>query len=327
VVRPGGSGRFSLLGAPGRLHRRGPARARPSPPRENGPEPPARRCSSTSVMLVRCTVRRWRSSSSPTSPPSPSLLARRPARDPHHLGRRRGRAAVAGRARHLPWNLHFRPARCSPRCGAPSTPASLVTAEQLAFAEKVKRWSLATSLGVHIISAAVALAIALFTGNQLGYPFAGFYLLSSLVRPATASMQQVRRRLEHIAEDTRFPRDDVMKLRSQVEAHEQAVKELREALATLRSEHDAAVARADASAASSTTSSPPSPASSRRASTASPTTASSSPASRPSSAWSAARPPAPARPPDAPRTPREARATWRPRGNYEPCSICPHFKV
>lgn len=145
----------------------------------------------------------------------------------------------------LPWNLHFRTREVLSEMRRSIDAGIKVTAEQLAFAEKVKRWSLATALGVHIISAAVALALALFTGNQLGYPFAGFYLLSSLVRPATASMQQVRRRLEHIAEDTRFPRDDVMKLRSQVEAHEQAVKELREALTTLRSEHDAALARAD----------------------------------------------------------------------------------
>ncbi|MBK9752530.1 MAG: hypothetical protein IPO88_03310 [Nannocystis sp.] len=145
----------------------------------------------------------------------------------------------------LPWNLHFRAREVLGEMRRSIDAGITVTADQLAFAEKVKRWTLATSLGIHILSAAVALALALFTGNQLGYPFAGFYLLSSLVRPATASIQQVRRRLEHIAEDTRFPRDDVMKLRAQVEAHELAVKELRETLEALRSEHDAALARAD----------------------------------------------------------------------------------
>lgn len=145
----------------------------------------------------------------------------------------------------LPWNLHFRAREVLAEMRRSQAAGINVTAEQLAFAEKVKRWTLFTSLTIHFVSAGVALLIAVFTGARLGYPFAGFYLLSSLVRPATASMQQVRRRLEHIAEDTRFPREDVMKLRGQVEAHEQAVKELRELLTALRSEHDAAVLRAD----------------------------------------------------------------------------------
>lgn len=145
----------------------------------------------------------------------------------------------------LPWNLHFRAREVLAEMRRSIDAGIKVTAEQLAFAEKVKRWSLATSLGVHFLSAGVALALAVFTGNQLGYPFAGFYLLSSVVRPTIASMQQVRRRLEHIAEDTRFPRDDVMKLRGQVEAHEHAVTDLRELLAALRKEHDAALTRAD----------------------------------------------------------------------------------
>ena len=145
----------------------------------------------------------------------------------------------------LPWNLHFRAREVLGEMRRSREAGIRVTDEQIAFAEKVKRWTLVTSLGVHVLSAGVAFAIATFADAPLGYPFAGFYLLSCVVRPVSAAMQQVRRRLEHIAEDTRFPREDVMKLRGQVEAHEQAVKELRETLAALRSEHDAAVLRAD----------------------------------------------------------------------------------
>jgi chromosome segregation ATPase len=46
-------------------------------------------------------------------------------------------------------------------------------------------------------------------------------------------MQQLRRRLETIAEDTRYPRDDVLKLRAQVEAHEAAVEQHKELLRAL----------------------------------------------------------------------------------------------
>jgi hypothetical protein len=108
----------------------------------------------------------------------------------HHLGRRRGRAAVADRAGHAAVEPALPAREVLGRDAALATAGIKVTAEQLAFAEKVKRWTLVTSLGVHVISAAVALAIAAFTDAPLGYPFAGFYLLSCLVRPATASISR-----------------------------------------------------------------------------------------------------------------------------------------
>lgn len=145
----------------------------------------------------------------------------------------------------LPWNLHFRAREVLAEMRRSRDAGIRVADEHLAFAEKVKRWTLITSLGVHLLSAAVALGLAVFAGKTLGYPFAGFYLLSSLVRPAMAAIQQTRRRLENIAEDSRFPRDDVMKLRAQVEAHEAAVKRLDEALTEAREQHDALVVRFD----------------------------------------------------------------------------------
>lgn len=137
----------------------------------------------------------------------------------------------------LPWNLHFRAREVLGELRRSAEAGIRVTDEQLAFAEKVKRWTLVTSLATHVLSAAVALALALFGGQTLGYPFAGFYLLSCMVRPTTAAIQQVRRRLERIAEDTRFPREDVLKLRGQVAAHEEAVKRMTEELEELRKQH------------------------------------------------------------------------------------------
>ena len=90
-----------------------------------------------------------------------------------------------------------------------------------------------------MLSAAVALVIARFADAPLGYPFAGFYLLSCVVRPASAAMQQLRRRLETIAADTRYPRDDVLKLRAQVEAHELAVEQYKEQLQGLAARDEA----------------------------------------------------------------------------------------
>ncbi|MEZ4449692.1 MAG: hypothetical protein R3B09_09440 [Nannocystaceae bacterium] len=138
----------------------------------------------------------------------------------------------------LPWNLHFRAREVIAEMRRSAEAGIRVTEAQLAFAEKVKRWTLVSALTVHLLSALVAALVAVFTGQALGYPFAGFYLLSCLVRPATAAIHQVRRRLEHLAEDTRYPRDDVMKLRGLVESHEELVKRHEEALAELRKAQD-----------------------------------------------------------------------------------------
>ena len=143
----------------------------------------------------------------------------------------------------LPWNLHFRAREVLGEMRRSREAGIRVTDEQIAFAEKAKRWTLVTSLGVHVPSAGVAFAIATFADAPLGYPFAGFYLLSCVVRPVSAAMQQVRRRLEHIAEDTRYPRDDVLKLRTQVEAHEQAVKDHKEELEEQAKRHAALTAQ------------------------------------------------------------------------------------
>lgn len=145
----------------------------------------------------------------------------------------------------LPWNLHFRAREVLAELRRSAAAGIQVTDEQIAFAERVKRVTLTTSLGLHILSALVALGLAVLGDQPLGYPFAGFYLLSCLVRPMIAAMQQVRRRLETIADDTRFPRDDVMKLRGMVEAHEAAVTRFEEEIAAMRRQHEELQAAVD----------------------------------------------------------------------------------
>lgn len=139
----------------------------------------------------------------------------------------------------LPWNLHFQAREVLAEMRRSKEAGIKVTDEQFAYAERVKRWTLFTSLGTHVLSAAVALAVAVFADQALGYPFAGFYLLSCLVRPATAAVAQVRRRLATIAEDTRYPRDDVMKLRGQVDRSVADIERIDELIKEMQKQHEA----------------------------------------------------------------------------------------
>lgn len=84
------------------------------------------------------------------------------------------------------------------------------------------------------------------TGAVTGFWFAGFFLLSTVFRPAGAYFGQLRRRLGTLVEDVTFPRDDVLELRKQVEQVQSGTRVLEEkaeeqyrALAALRGTVDA----------------------------------------------------------------------------------------
>jgi len=86
------------------------------------------------------------------------------------------------------------------------------------------------ALGAHIGTAAVVAVITYFSGATVGYYFAGFYLLSTAIRPAVAYVAHVRERIMVLTRESTYPRDDVMSLKQRVDRATKAVSELREEL-------------------------------------------------------------------------------------------------
>lgn len=128
------------------------------------------------------------------------------------------------------------------------------------FAKRAARRLLAACLALHAIT---ALTIALgtrFSGGQLGYWFAAFFLLATFFRPAIAVYVHLRARLGELRSRTRFPREDAVALRMRVEQierrledddafregerteHAQALERLSRRLDTLDQEHRARTA-------------------------------------------------------------------------------------
>lgn len=83
------------------------------------------------------------------------------------------------------------------------------------------------ALGAHLGSAALVAAIAYFTHGQVGYWFAGFYLLSTLFRPALAGYRYMAGKLLAIREEAHYPREDVLELRERLNVQEEETKALR----------------------------------------------------------------------------------------------------
>ena len=68
------------------------------------------------------------------------------------------------------------------------------------------------ALGGHLGTAAVTAAFAYVSGALTGYYLAGFYLLSTAVRPAAAYLAHLRERITTLTRESTHPRDDVASL-------------------------------------------------------------------------------------------------------------------
>jgi DNA anti-recombination protein RmuC len=86
------------------------------------------------------------------------------------------------------------------------------------------------ALGGHLVTAIGAGLIGLLARETAGYYFAGFYLFSAAIRPAVAYFSHLRRRIGELSREARFPRDDVVALRSELKDLRGTVRRLNEQL-------------------------------------------------------------------------------------------------
>ncbi|MHC5904230.1 hypothetical protein ACVNF4_10040 [Streptomyces sp. S6] len=149
----------------------------------------------------------------------------------------------------LPWNLYFRAHTVLAEIAVSREKGIEVPPARDTEAARIARAMLRTALAGHLLTAAVVLAVTWATGGLTGYWFAGFFLLSTLFRPAGAYFGQLRRRLRTLLREVTHPRDDVVDLRARLartEAAHQVLEEKAEeqyrALAELRRTVDALTA-------------------------------------------------------------------------------------
>lgn len=146
----------------------------------------------------------------------------------------------------VPWNLYFRAHAVLAEIGVSRSKGLEVPKERDAEAARIARLMLRVAVGGHALTAALTVAVTAATGAVTGYWFAGFFLLSTVFRPAGAYFGQLRRRLGALLKDVTFPRDDVLELREEVarlragtRALEEKAEEQYRALGELRRTTDA----------------------------------------------------------------------------------------
>jgi hypothetical protein len=134
----------------------------------------------------------------------------------------------------LPWNLYFGAKRVLAEIAASRRRGIEIPAAHDAEAGRIARRMLWFAVGGHIGSAAATAAIAYLSDRAAGYYITGFYLLSTVIRPAAAYFAHLRRRIATLTMDSTHPREDVASLKDQADIAADAVKELRTALADAR---------------------------------------------------------------------------------------------
>ncbi|MGW5650493.1 hypothetical protein [Streptomyces humi] len=146
----------------------------------------------------------------------------------------------------VPWNLYFRAHAVLAEIAVSREKGLDVSRERDAEAARIARVMLRAAVAGHVLTAAVVVAVARATGEFTGYWFAGFFLLSTVFRPAGAYFAQLRRRLGTLLKDVTYPRDDVVGLHARLDRTEAGARVLEEkaeeqyrALAELRRTVDA----------------------------------------------------------------------------------------
>ncbi|MHA6760682.1 hypothetical protein [Streptacidiphilus sp. PAMC 29251] len=120
----------------------------------------------------------------------------------------------------VPWSLYFQARQVVKETVASQERGIEVPQDRAAEAARIARRLRLLAIGAHLVTAAVVAVISYFSGRTVGYYFSGFYLLSTVFRPAQAYLTHIRGQLRTMLTETRFPRDDIQQLKAGVERAE-----------------------------------------------------------------------------------------------------------
>ncbi|MEM8638430.1 MAG: hypothetical protein AAGG51_06440 [Cyanobacteria bacterium P01_G01_bin.54] len=117
----------------------------------------------------------------------------------------------------LPWNVHFQARAVRADAQLSQAQGITVSDHDLNYLKTVQNWSLRLALGLHWVSAIAFYGLAATGLGTIGYLSAGAALLLTGLRPAIAVYQYLAQRLATLRQDLKYPREDVVELRSRVE--------------------------------------------------------------------------------------------------------------
>ena len=130
----------------------------------------------------------------------------------------------------VPWGLYFQARAVVRQVGIGRAAGIDIPEERSVEAARIARRLRRIAIGGHLLSAAVVAVITFFAGRSIGYYFSGFYLLSTLFRPAQAYFAHLRAHLRTMLQEATFPPDDIRELKKLVRDQGRRLKTLEEQL-------------------------------------------------------------------------------------------------
>lgn len=127
----------------------------------------------------------------------------------------------------VPWNLHFTADAALREAKLAAAAGREVDEAELAYATRLRLRSLQGAIGLHGVTAAVLLLMALTGVSPLGYAGAGAALALTLMRPGLKAYQHMRERLSTLRRELVLPREDGVALGRQLRALQSSVEHLR----------------------------------------------------------------------------------------------------
>lgn len=128
----------------------------------------------------------------------------------------------------VPWNIHFEAKEVLADAAQSTEKEIAVDAKQVEYAKVVAKRSLFIAITLHILSAIGLYALAIAGISTVGYISSGAALLLTALRPAVRTYEYLAARLAMIRQEFKYPREDIVELRSRFTTLEETVKRLEE---------------------------------------------------------------------------------------------------
>jgi regulator of replication initiation timing len=132
----------------------------------------------------------------------------------------------------IPWNIYFDAREVLAEAAASIEKGITVKEKQVKYVRLIARWSLVGAVALHILSALGLYGLAYFGISAVGYASSAATLLLTGLRPAIRGYQYLALRLRMIRKEIKYPREDVLTLRSRVSAMESDIKGLKAQVTT-----------------------------------------------------------------------------------------------
>jgi hypothetical protein len=130
----------------------------------------------------------------------------------------------------VPWNIHFQAKQVIADGEQSQEKGIAVDEKQIQYVKILAKRSFILAISLHLLSA-IGLYILAVTGiSAVGYISSGAALLLTGLRPAISAYEYLSARLSTISQEWKYPREDIMELRSRFDSLEETVNGLSEQL-------------------------------------------------------------------------------------------------